>query len=181
MTPPRFSRSDYGFDPLGLGKEPANLARFREAEVMHCRWAMLGVAGAAGAEIITGTTWTEAPVAPSQTYLGNEIPFSLPAIAAIEIFVMAYVDTQRSAEKDPMKRIYPGGSFDPAGFSKGNDFETLKKKEIANGRVAMLAFAGIIGEAQANNLEGPVHALARHIADPWHTTAASNALAVPYL
>ena len=45
--------------------------------------------------------------------------------------------------------------FDPAGFSKGKDFEQLKRKEIANGRVAMLAFAGIIGEAQANNLEGP--------------------------
>lgn len=132
-------------------------------------------------EITTGVTWTEAPVAPSQTYLGSEVPFPLPAIAAIEVFVMAYVETKRAAEKDPLKRIYPGGSFDPAGFSKGNDFETLKKKEIANGRVAMLAFAGIIGEAQANNLEGPVHALARHIADPWHTTAASNALAVPYL
>jgi hypothetical protein len=34
--------SDYGFDPLGLGKDPASLARFQEAEIIHCRWAMLG-------------------------------------------------------------------------------------------------------------------------------------------
>ena len=43
--------------------------------------------------------------------------------------------------------MYPGGAFDPAGYSKGADFEQLKRKEIANGRVAMLAFAGIIGRA----------------------------------
>ena len=96
-------------------------------------------------------------------------------------FVMAYVEVQRSSETDPVKRLYPGGKFDPAGLSQGADFEQLKRKEIANGRVAMVAFAGIIGEAQANNLEGPVAALGRHIADPWHVNAAVNAAAVPYL
>jgi len=148
---------------------------------MHCRWAMLGVAGAAGAEAITGVSWTDAPVQESQTYLGATVPFSLPVVVGIEIFVMAYVEQQRSQESDPVKRLYPGGMFDPAGFSKGKDFEQLKRKEIANGRVAMLAFAGIIGEAQANNLEGPVSALSRHLADPWHVNAATNAAAVPYL
>ena len=142
---------------------------------------MLGVSGAAGAEIITGVNWVEAPVQAQQTYFGNAIPFPLPAIAAIEIFVMAYVESQRSSETDRTKRMYPGGSFDPAGFSKGADFEKLKRKELANGRVAMLAFAGIIGEAQANNLEGPVAALSHHLADPWHVNAATNAAAVPYL
>lgn len=37
--------SNYGFDPLNLGKDPASLTRFQEAEVIHGRWAMLGVAG----------------------------------------------------------------------------------------------------------------------------------------
>ena len=54
LTSGYFIRSDYGFDPLGLGKEPTNLARFQEAELIHARWAMLGVSGAAGAEVITG-------------------------------------------------------------------------------------------------------------------------------
>ena len=116
----------------------------------------------AGAEVITGVNWVEAPVQAQQSYLGNTIPFPLPVIAAIEVFVMAYVESKRGSETDRTKRMYPGGSFDPAGFSKGADFEKLKRKELANGRVAMLAFAGIIGEAQANNLEGPVAALSRH-------------------
>ena len=39
-------RSNYGFDPLSLGKEKDSLIRFRESGVIHGRWAMLGVAGA---------------------------------------------------------------------------------------------------------------------------------------
>ena len=37
---------DFGFDPLGLGADPAALKWHREAELVHCRWAMLAVAGA---------------------------------------------------------------------------------------------------------------------------------------
>ena len=35
-------RSDFGFDPAGLGKDAKSLARFREAEIMNGRWAMMG-------------------------------------------------------------------------------------------------------------------------------------------
>ena len=34
---------DFGFDPLGLGAVPENLERFKESELIHCRWAMLAV------------------------------------------------------------------------------------------------------------------------------------------
>lgn len=64
---------------------------------------MLGVAGAVAAEVTTGVTWTEAPVQSEQTYLGAPLPFSLPVVAAVEVFTMAFVETQRSKETDPVK------------------------------------------------------------------------------
>ena len=44
---------DYGFDPLNLGADPENLKWFVQAELMHCRWAMLGLAGMVGPELLT--------------------------------------------------------------------------------------------------------------------------------
>jgi hypothetical protein len=34
----------FGFDPLGLGSDPELLKWFVQAELVHCRWAMLGAA-----------------------------------------------------------------------------------------------------------------------------------------
>jgi hypothetical protein len=34
---------DFGFDPLGLGEVPENLERYKESELIHCRWAMLAI------------------------------------------------------------------------------------------------------------------------------------------
>lgn len=63
-SPPRNapSPSNYGFDPLGLAKDPASLARFQEAEVIHSRWAMLGVAGALAVELLGFGNWYDAPL-----------------------------------------------------------------------------------------------------------------------
>lgn len=36
---------DFGFDPLGLGEEPKNLRWYVQAELVHARFAMAGVAG----------------------------------------------------------------------------------------------------------------------------------------
>lgn len=36
---------DFGFDPLGLGEDPESLRWYVQAELVHCRFAMLGVAG----------------------------------------------------------------------------------------------------------------------------------------
>ena len=86
---------------------------------MHCRWAMLGVAGAAGAEAITGVSWTDAPVQESQTYLGATVPFSLPVVVGIEIFVMAYVEQQRSQESRAREAPLPGRHVRPRRLLQG--------------------------------------------------------------
>lgn len=73
------------------------------------------------------------------TYLGNPVPWgNLPTILAIEFLSIAFVEHQRSMEKDPEKKKYPGGAFDPLGYSKDPvKFEELKVKEIKNGKKPM--------------------------------------------
>ncbi len=53
---------NYGFDPLGLAKTPESLARFRESELVHCRWSMLGVVGALSVELLGFGNWADAPL-----------------------------------------------------------------------------------------------------------------------
>merc|ERR1711939_249437 len=57
---------DYGYDPLGLGTDADKVRSYRQAELIHSRWAMLAAAGiiipegleANGADIVGGT-WFE--------------------------------------------------------------------------------------------------------------------------
>ena len=49
-------------DPLKLGSTEPSLARFREAEVIHGRWAMLGVAGSLAVEVLGLGNWSDAPL-----------------------------------------------------------------------------------------------------------------------
>lgn len=59
-------------------------------------------------------------------------------------------------------------------------FEENKLKEIKNGRLAMVAFLGFVGQHAATG-KGPVEALAAHIADPWGTNFATNGVSIPGL
>lgn len=172
----------FGFDPLGLGKDKAALERFQEAEVIHCRWAMLGVAGALGVEVLGYGNWYDAPLwavnGGKPTYFGAELPFDLTTVTAAEVLAFAAAEGAR-AEAEKGKKIYPG--FDPAGLSKDPaGFEQMKLKEIKNGRLAMVAFVGFIGQHAATG-KTPLEALSSHLADPWANNFATNGISVPGL
>merc|ERR1719487_2340644 len=104
---------DYGYDPLGLGKDPEQVVKYREAELIHARWAMLAAAGfvipegleANGADIVGGT-WFETGAkmlnGGTLNYFAvpwKEIPNPLPLflVIAIEAVLMFGVETFRRA------------------------------------------------------------------------------------
>ena len=142
---------------------------------------MLGVGGCLGAEVLGQGDWYSAPLAVVQgghsTYFGIEVPFSLGTLLAVEFIAMAGVEVFRG-NADAEKRIYPGGAFDPMGMSKGNLAE-LKVKEIKNGRLAMIAFLGFVGQHEANGLS-PLGALQAHLSSPFAENFATNAKSLPW-
>jgi hypothetical protein len=178
---------NFGFDPLNLGTDPEKLSWYAQAELQHARWAMLGVAGVLGAEA-TGQDWFKAG---EQQYFADA-----KTLFAIQFFLMAWVELRRyqdmkkpgSANQDPIfsnnslpagnEPGYPGGIFDPAGFAKG-DVNTLKLKEIKNGRLAMVAFLGFVAQHSATG-KGPLANLADHLADPWTNLCLTNGVSVPF-
>lgn len=175
---------NYGYDPLGLGKVPSNLARFQEAELINGRWAMLGAAGMLGVEFLGFGNWFDAPLwaveGGTASYLGNPIPLDLKTIAIIELFLVGGAEAKRGAETDPEKKKYPGGAFDPFGLSKNPDnLEDLKLKELKNGRLAMVATLGFFFQYGATKT-GPVANLVDHIADPFGVNFATNGVSLPF-
>ena len=165
-------------DPLGLGKDAASLKRFQESEVIHGRWAMLGVAGSLGAELMGQGDWYSAPLplmsGGHAQYMGAEVPFDLGTLAAIEFALMAGAEMMRGAA-DGEKSMYAGGSFDPMGMAS----EEKKLKEIKNGRLAMVAFVGFVAQHQATGAS-PIAALTSHLADPFANNFATNGVSLPW-
>merc|ERR1712187_477980 len=176
---------DYGFDPLRLGSDANVLKWFREAELQHCRWAMLGVAGILVGELVRPDI--DFYAAPKQ--LEGTYPFSISTLLGIEFLLFHYVEVRRwqdfnnpgSVDQDPIFREnkmpshevgYPGGIFDPLGLSKGN-LNDLKEKELKNGRLAMVAFVGFIAQDQVTG-KNPLSCLQLHLSAPGQHTSFSN-------
>jgi len=165
--------ADYGFDPFGFGKVPSNLERHREAELIHSRWAMLAVPGVLIPEILGLDNWVSAQSWAAQggqaTYLGVPVPWgTLAPVLAINTLAVVAAEATRNNESDPEKRKYPGGFFDPLGFSKGDaaKLDELRTKELNNGRLAMVAFLGFSVQAAVRPGTGPLQNLLDHLADP---------------
>jgi light-harvesting complex I chlorophyll a/b binding protein 2/light-harvesting complex I chlorophyll a/b binding protein 4 len=184
---------DHGFDPLGLGKDAGKLRWYQQAELVHCRFAMLGAAGVLVPDLLH-SIGMGGPAAAVPWYEAGKYEYFAPpqALFAVMMFLFAWAEMRRlqdirkpgSVNQDPIftnnslpagELGYPGGIFDPLGYSKGN-LASLKLKEIKNGRLAMLGFAGFCAQAYTTG-QTPLANLSAHLADPWGTTVLSNDLA----
>ena len=193
---------DYGWDPLGLGKDPVAFAWYRQAELQHARWAMLGCFGVLVQEnVFPDMFWYNAALPenlPGAPYLPEGV--NLAALLGIQFLLMHYVEVRRwqdykqpgSVNQDPIFKDYSvpnaevgypgGGFFDPLGFTRDSlqgqpgtsaSFKTLQLKELKNGRLAMVSFAGFTLQAQVTG-NGPQQNLLDHFSDPSNQTIVQN-------
>lgn len=142
---------DAGFDPFRFS-DFVPMDFLREAELKHCRICMLAVVGFAAVDLglrvyplpeayegLTAVTAHDALVkqgAMGQLLLWISLAEIISSIAVVQML-------EGSGRK-------PGNfGFDPLGFMKGpkDKVEKLELQELTNGRLAMLAFSGMVTQA----------------------------------
>ncbi|PWA13694.1 chlorophyll A-B binding protein [Artemisia annua] len=180
---------DFGFDPLGLGEDPESLKWYVQAELVHCRFAMAGVAGILFTDLLRVTGISDLPV----WYEAGATKFSFAStrtLFIIQLLLMGFVETKRymdftnpgsqakegsffglEAALEGLEPGYPGGPLlNPLGLAKDiKNAHEWKLKEIKNGRLAMVAMLGMMVQANVTHV-GPIDNLVKHLSNPWHET-----------
>ena len=153
------------WDPLGFGANAneATLKRYREAELTHGRVGMLAFLGFLVGEHVEGSSFLfDASISgPAITHLSQTPPgFFLiltAAIGACEVqrAKIGWVDPKDVPFDQPgqLNEDYIPGNlgFDPLGLKPEDpaEFERMQNYELQNGRLGMLAAAGMIAQEMA--------------------------------
>ena len=167
VPPPHLDGSvpgDQGFDPLGLGVDPARLAWYQEAELAHGRWAMAAVVGVVAAEAVGAAPWWSVGAAPSRALPVN-------ALLAIQFSSMSVLELKRLRGflATGESGVWSSFPFDPLGLRS----DANRVAEVKHGRLGMLAFAGIAAQAVVYRA-GALVALRDHVDDPFGCNLVSN-------
>jgi hypothetical protein len=149
------------FDPVGFtkDKEVDGVKRLREAEIMHGRVAMMAVVGfLIGENTPTIAFGFEHPI------IGINQLANVPGTVLFPFFLAINISESYRANKGwvepglgPLftlrENYYPGDiGFDPLGLkpTDATEFAAMQTKELSNGRLAMLAAAGMVVQELIN-------------------------------
>lgn len=163
-----FTHTNFMLPGLSTGKSPIEVKKFREAELKHGRVAMVAVLGILVGEnfnpLFQGQIYGPAIYQFQQadkinTYLWVFVLFGIALVEALNIS-RGWESPEETAVRGStspvaeLKENYVNGDlgFDPLGLkpSDPKEFDLLRTKEINNGRLAMLAVAGIVAQELVN-------------------------------
>merc|ERR1719247_3655645 len=135
---------DVGFDPLGF-TEIFPLEWLREAEIKHARVTMLAFVGFVFTDFYTlpGFEYTTLEAHDACVASGSMSQLLL-WIGLLEVISTISIDQMlRGSGREP-----GDFGFDPIGFSSDPEIKKqMQMKELANGRLAMFAFGGIVTQS----------------------------------
>jgi len=142
------------FDPVGFteDKSEGKIRFYREVELKHGRLGMLAALGFLVGEnfhpLFGGNIDDPAYLAFQQTPLQTFWPFVVSAIAILEVFSVFTFNSPAGGEPWSIRSDHVPGDlgFDPLNLKPTDpeEFKTMQTKELNNGRLAMLAAAGMI-------------------------------------
>jgi hypothetical protein len=160
------------FDPVGLsvGKDAATLRQYREAEIKHGRVCMLASVGLLTQELLKNPIGIDGPAIRHLDLLDDKFPEFGELFVLLCAFIEAWNIINKwepRSETRGLKRlarlrddVEPGDlGWDPLGWypSEPAEQEWIKTKELQNGRLAMLAVAGIAAQELVDGKEVLCH------------------------
>jgi hypothetical protein len=140
------------WDPLGFAAnaDVNTLKRYREAEIVHGRVAMLVTVGTlAGESLHSGPVISHLSITPKPLWV-----FLLFSVSFIELIraQIGWVEPELVPPDQPgmLRANYVPGNlgFDPLNFAPRDplEFKVMQTKELQNGRLAMIAAVGIMAQ-----------------------------------
>jgi len=144
------------FDPVGFtsDKSEGKVRFYREVELKHGRLGMLAALGFLVGEnfhpLFGGNIDDPAYLAFQQTPLQTFWPAVVAAIAILEVFSVFTFNSPAGGEPWSIRSDHVAGDlgFDPLNLKPTDpeELKTMQTKELNNGRLAMLAAAGMIAQ-----------------------------------